>query len=72
MRQTHRNRNNLPKMFEVAKEVKEVKPNPTQRLAKAKQKQQDPYKVVIVHPQEWNTQCREPNQKVGKIRCIYT
>ena len=36
--------------FEVGDEVTYFKPDPMKRLSKIKQKQQGPYRVVIVHP----------------------
>ena len=50
MSQRHRNRNNTLRKFEVGDEVTYFKPDPMKRLAKIKQKQQGPYRMVIVHP----------------------
>ena len=50
MRQRHRNRNNPLRKFEVGEEVTYFKPDPLKRMAKIKQKQQGPYKVIIAHP----------------------
>ena len=49
-RQRHRTKDNPLREFEVGDEVTYFKPDPMKRVAKITQKQQGPYKVVIVHP----------------------